>query len=64
MLPFVERATARGATVLIGDPGRGHAPDTMLETLATYHSPAMGADEYGQFEHSSVLTPVAAVPAV
>jgi predicted nicotinamide N-methyase len=64
MLPFVERATARGATVLIGDPGRGHAPESMLETLATYHSPAMGADEYGQFEHSSVLTPVAAVPAV
>jgi predicted nicotinamide N-methyase len=64
MLPFISRVTARGATVLIGDPGRGHAPDSMLETLETYHSPAMGADEYGQHEHSSVLTPVVAVPAV
>lgn len=60
MLPFAARAAARGATVLLGDPHRGHAPDTLLETLATYDSPALGSDEFGQHQRTSVLTPVAA----
>jgi hypothetical protein len=34
-----------------------------LETLTTYHLPAMGAAEYGQHDEASVLIPVAPVPA-
>jgi predicted nicotinamide N-methyase len=65
VLPFVARASARGATVLLGDPDRGHAPETLFETLATYHLPAIGAAEYGsQHLRTCVLTPVAAVPAI
>jgi predicted nicotinamide N-methyase len=63
MLPFLNRATARGATVLIGDPGRGFVPSSLLETLATYHLPAMGAAEDGRHEHASVLAPVISAPA-
>ena len=61
VLPFVARARARGATVLLGDPGRGFTPSDQLETLATYHLPAMGVAEDGQHERASVLTPVAPV---
>jgi predicted nicotinamide N-methyase len=64
VLPFIDRATARGALVLLGDPGRGFAPPSMLETLATYHHPAMGEAEDGQHERSSVLRPVTRVVAV
>lgn len=60
VLPFVDRAVARGATVLLGDPGRGYAPEGMLRTLVTYHLPTMGAAEDAQHEQTSVLSPVAA----
>ena len=63
MLPFIARAAARGAIVMLGDPGRGFAPPTQLETLTTYHLPAMSVAEYGQHEQASVLIPVASVPA-
>jgi predicted nicotinamide N-methyase len=62
MLPFLARTAERGVTVLLGDPGRGFAPPSELETLATYHHPAMGEAEDGRHEHSSVLRPVARVP--
>ena len=62
VLPFIDRATARGALVLLGDPGRGFAPPSMLETLATYHHPAMGEAEDGSNDHSSVLRPVTGAP--
>jgi predicted nicotinamide N-methyase len=61
VLPFAGRAAARGATVLIGDPGRGHAPSGRLRTLMTYHLPTMGAAEDAQNERASVLTPSAPV---
>jgi predicted nicotinamide N-methyase len=61
VLPFVARAQSRGATVLLGDPGRGFTPSHLLETLATYHLPAMGIAEDGQHERASVLTPVSTV---
>jgi predicted nicotinamide N-methyase len=64
LLPFVDRAAARGALVLLGDPGRGFAPPSTLETLATYHHPAMGEAEDGQNERSSVLRPVTGVVTV
>lgn len=59
MLPFVGRALARGATVLLGDPGRGYAPPGLLRTLTTYQTSALGAGEDGQRHEVSVLTPVA-----
>ena len=63
VVPFVSRASARGALVLLGDPDRGHAPETLFETLATYHLPAMDAAGSGPHQRTSVLRPVAAVPA-
>jgi predicted nicotinamide N-methyase len=59
MLPFVGRAMRRGATVLLGDPGRGYAPEGLLRTVTTYQPGALGAGEDGQREQVSVLTPVA-----
>jgi predicted nicotinamide N-methyase len=57
MLPYAERAAARGVTVLLGDPGRGFAPPGRLETLAIYHLPELGAAEYGRHDQVSVLCP-------
>jgi predicted nicotinamide N-methyase len=59
VLPFIDRAVARGASVLLGDPGRGYAPADTLRTLETYHLPTMGAAEDAQNEQTSVLTPMA-----
>ncbi|MET8154525.1 class I SAM-dependent methyltransferase [Actinoplanes sp. NPDC049668] len=59
MLPFIGRAMGRGATVLLGDPGRGYAPPGLLRTLATYQAAVLGAQEDGQRDQTSVLTPVA-----
>jgi predicted nicotinamide N-methyase len=53
-LPFAARAAARGATVLLGDPHRGHAPEALLETVATYDLPATGHE---QGRRTSVLRP-------
>jgi predicted nicotinamide N-methyase len=59
MLPFIGRAMNRGATVLLGDPGRGYAPPGLLRTLTTYQEAVLGAQEDGQRNETSVLTPVA-----
>ncbi|HEX5407842.1 MAG TPA: 50S ribosomal protein L11 methyltransferase [Pseudonocardiaceae bacterium] len=42
VLPFLSRAAARGASVLVGDPGRDHFPATGFERLAAYSVPATG----------------------
>ncbi len=39
MLPFLRRAVARGARVLVGDPGRGHLPRDLLDAVASYRVP-------------------------
>jgi predicted nicotinamide N-methyase len=59
MLPFIGRAMQRGATVLLGDPGRGYAPPGLLRTLTTYESAPLVSGEDGQRSQTSVLTPVA-----
>jgi predicted nicotinamide N-methyase len=61
VLPFLSRAAARGVTVLVGEPGRGHMPPNAFETLSSYHLPAMRSAEYGQHERASVLSPALAV---
>ncbi|RZU77083.1 putative nicotinamide N-methyase [Micromonospora kangleipakensis] len=37
VLPFLQRAAAGGAEVLVGDPGRGHLPTGRLEVVASYY---------------------------
>ena len=43
VLPFLERAVARGARVLVGDPGRGYLPVRRLEAVAGYRLPMADA---------------------
>ena len=38
-IAWLARLDARGATVLIGDPGRSYLPRERLEALATYEVP-------------------------
>jgi predicted nicotinamide N-methyase len=58
MVPFAVRSAARGATVLLGEPGRGYTPANTFETLATYDLPARVVDDHGRHEQASVLTPI------
>jgi len=60
-LPFVTRVADRGLPILLGDPGRGFAPETQLETLKSYHLPALRVSEYGSHEWAGVLAPRAGV---
>jgi predicted nicotinamide N-methyase len=57
VLSFLMRAAARGAHVLVGDPGRGHLPHDWLEVVASYPVPAVGSPEDAQIERASVLAP-------
>lgn len=41
VLSFLERAAARGADVLVGDPGRGHLPEDRLEVVTVYQVPSI-----------------------
>jgi len=45
---------ARGATVLVGDPGRSYLPRDRLEQLATYEVPVSRALEDAEIKRSSV----------
>jgi predicted nicotinamide N-methyase len=54
---FMRRATARGASVLIGDPGRGFVPLDWAETLATYQVPTMDGIEDAEIKQTLVLRP-------
>jgi predicted nicotinamide N-methyase len=56
MLAFLERAAARGADVLVGDPGRAYLPHDRLATLASYPVESPGALEDAQLDRTSVLT--------
>jgi predicted nicotinamide N-methyase len=56
MWPFLRRAAARGAHVLVGDPGRGHLPRNRMTTVATYPAPAGDSTE-PYISQLSVLQP-------
>ena len=43
MLAFLDRMAARGALVLVGDPGRGHVPEGRFQTLESYPRPRADA---------------------
>lgn len=57
MLAFLETAAARGAQVLIGDPGRGHLPQDRFETVASYRLRRADAYLDAQLTRMSVLRP-------
>jgi predicted nicotinamide N-methyase len=57
MLRFFERATARGAHVLIGDPGRGHHSLGQLQVLASYPVTATDAPQDALITQVHVLQP-------
>src|SRR5262249_8041332 len=57
MLPFLRRAAARGARVLVGDPGRPYLPHDGLKVIATYQVSTLGAAEDAQIRQVYVLEP-------
>jgi predicted nicotinamide N-methyase len=57
MLAFIKRAAARGAVVLVGDPGREHLPRHQLSVVATYPAVTGGAAQDAQVTEVHVLRP-------
>jgi predicted nicotinamide N-methyase len=57
MLPFLRRAAARGAHVLVGDPGRAHLPRNRMTIVASYPAPAAGDSAEPYISRMSVLQP-------
>ncbi|MEU1590925.1 50S ribosomal protein L11 methyltransferase [Micromonospora sp. NPDC005710] len=57
MLPFLQRAAASGADVLVGDPGRGHLPTDRLSVLADYPVPTTEPSVDSSLRRVQVLRP-------
>ncbi len=57
MWSFLRRATARGAHVLVGDPGRDYLPRNRMTTLASYPAPSAGDSTEPYITWMSVLQP-------
>ena len=55
-LAFVSRQASRGATVLIGDPGRGYLPKERLAKLAEYSVPVTRELEDNEIKRTAVWT--------
>jgi predicted nicotinamide N-methyase len=58
MLTFLERVAARGAQVLVGDPGRDHVPRHRLEGVTGYPVSMPGAAEDALVRWVQILRPV------
>ncbi|WP_309232411.1 class I SAM-dependent methyltransferase [Micromonospora tarensis] len=58
VLPFLERAAAAGADVLVGDPGREHLPANRLAVLADYPVPTTEPAVDSSLRRVQVLRPV------
>jgi predicted nicotinamide N-methyase len=54
IIDWLSQLQARGATVLIGDPGRSYLPRDRLEALATYQVPVTRSLEDTEIKQSSV----------
>lgn len=54
VIEWLERLQARGATVLIGDPGRSYLPKARLDVVATYMVRTVGALEDNEIKKTSV----------
>jgi predicted nicotinamide N-methyase len=57
VLPFLERVVARGAGVLVGDPGRAFLPRHRLEVVASYPVPMGEALGDAEITRMDVLQP-------
>ncbi|MGQ5262948.1 class I SAM-dependent methyltransferase [Micromonospora sp. ZYX-F-536] len=57
MLPFLQRAAAGGADVLVGDPDRGHLPADRLTVLADYPVPTTEPSVDSSLRRVLVLRP-------
>jgi predicted nicotinamide N-methyase len=57
MWPFLRRAAARGAHVLVGDPGREYLPRNRMTIVASYPAPAAGDSAEPYISRMSVLQP-------
>jgi predicted nicotinamide N-methyase len=53
-LPFLERAQARGAQVIVGDPGRAYLPRERFTSLATYQVPVVADLEDAEHKATTV----------
>jgi predicted nicotinamide N-methyase len=58
VLGFLDRVTARGSAVLVGDPGRAYLPRERLELVASYRVPMVGALEDAEVKQTDVLRPL------
>ena len=56
VIAWLRAGAARGATVLLGDPGRTYLPKTELRALATYTVPTTRALEDAESKRTSVWT--------
>lgn len=54
LLPWLERLAERGASVLIGDPGRSYFPKERFELIASYEVPVTRALEDAEIKRTSV----------
>lgn len=54
LLPWFDELTRRGATVLVGDPGRSYCPRDHLEPLAEYQVPVTRALEDTEIKKTTV----------
>ncbi|MEV4313260.1 50S ribosomal protein L11 methyltransferase [Actinocrispum sp. NPDC049592] len=57
MMPFIGRLRERGATVLVGDPGRAHLPRARFRELVRYDVPVPKALEDAEIKTTIVFTP-------
>ncbi|MFF5172217.1 class I SAM-dependent methyltransferase [Micromonospora sp. NPDC000089] len=57
VLPFLRRAAAGGALVLVGDPDRGHLPGDALEVVARYPVPTTEPQVDSPVRQVQVLRP-------
>ncbi len=55
VLGFLDRVTAGGGEVLVGDPGRAYLPRQRLEVVASYRVPMVGALEDAEIKQTDVL---------
>lgn len=58
VLAFLQRATATGAAVLVGDPGRRALPRNQLQVVARYEVSTAEVFADAEIQHTEVLRPV------
>ncbi|RVD31904.1 methyltransferase, partial [Mesorhizobium sp. M4A.F.Ca.ET.020.02.1.1] len=54
LLPWFQALTARGADILVGDPGRAYLPKKGLQSLAVYQVPVTRVLEDAEVKRTTV----------